>query len=222
MILEGVERLLTFAPHPLSPLLLHAQLGQGAEVFLGRLDDPALSGLAALAPNSRDLAQAAGHADPARFLQRRAVTRSLLARRLGCDAASVEIGHDARGAPQLQSHAAPALFLSLSARKNLFALAFAPHRIGVDLEPVEQTFEPPWNMLGLTDRANLAALADPARHLEFLQIWTLREALLKALGVGFLVNEAACAGINCRKWAAHVVAKPHEIILACVELPVEQ
>ena len=219
MELASTARALNLARHPLSPLLLHAGVEQGGEVFAGRLDDPALSGLAALAPNSRDLAEAVGHADPARFLRRRAITRNLLAQRLGCDAASVEIGHDPRGAPQLLSRAAPALYLSLSARKNLFAFAFAPHHIGIDLEPIDEPFEPPWNVLGEADCARLAALADPARHLAFLQIWTAREAFLKAMGVGFMgAGDVLPDGGN-RLWQAKAAIGFTSFVLACAELP---
>ena len=218
MLLAPAARPLNLAQHRLSPLLLHAGLGQGAEVFAGRLDDPALAGLATLPPDRRDLEEAAGHADPARFLQRRAITRSLVAQRLGCAAAGVEIGHDRRGAPQLRSHAAEALHLSLSARKNLFALAFGPRRIGIDLEPVGEPFEPPWNVLGKADCAHLAGLANPARHLAFLQIWTGREALLKAMGVGFFSEPEIKSAKNSRSWTAGVTEKSNEIILTCVEL----
>ena len=209
--------MLALSPHELSPLLLHADLGQGAEVFAGRLDDPAL---ASLVPTDRDLAEAASHADPARFLQRRAISRSLVARRMGFAADGVAIGHDGRGAPFVLDprRGWPEIFLSVSARQSLFALAMAPHRIGVDLEPVGLPAEPPWNVLALAEQQALRALPQARQHVAFLEIWTAREALLKAMGVGFLQAGDTLREPGQRLWRTIAVIGSARTVLACVQL----
>ena len=213
--------MLALSPHELSPLLLQADLGRGAEVFAGMLDDPALAALASLAPTARDLAEATSHPDPDRFLRRRAISRSLLARRMECAADGVAIGHDGRGTPfVLDSRRGwPETFLSVSARHTLFAIAFAPHRIGIDLEPVGLPAEPPWNVLALAERQALQALPPARQHVAFLEIWTAREALLKAMGVGFLEAGDAQREPGQRLWRAQAVLGSTSIVLACVDLP---
>ena len=83
--------------------------------------------------------------------------------------------------------------MSVAGRGSLsvFGLSWAP--IGVDLEPVGETVEPAWNILHASERAWLEELAAEERHRAFLQIWTVKEAYLKMLGLGLRIEPAAVA-----------------------------
>ena len=208
-------------PHALSPRLLHADLGQGAEAFFGMLDDPALHLFATLPPRARDVSEAAVHTDPARFLARRGISRGLVALRLGCPAADVAIGHDGRGAPVLLRERgtchSPSLHLSVSARQNLFALALSPRRIGIDLEPLGEIAEPPWNILSSNERTRLRHLDAAAGHRAFLEIWTGREACLKADGRGLLVDAESADWSKARFFRVWTGSGKNACVITCAE-----
>lgn len=119
---------------------------------------------------------------------RDALARSRIAARLGCRPQDVAIGRAPQGAPILLAPSSP-LRLSLSGRGGVVLVGLAPCALGVDAEPVGAPFEPsmdvPWNVLHPGEQAFLRALGDStARHLAFLRIWTAKEAVLKAWGVG--------------------------------------
>lgn len=159
------------------------------------LDDPEWAAALALPPTAADLADAArGLADDRRrrFLQRRAVLRGLAGRMLGCAAAEVVIAHDAQGAPCVTAPAGR-LHVSVAERGALAAFGLARGPIGVDMEPVREAMEPAWNVLHASERAWLEGLAAEARHSAFLQIWTVKEAYLKMLGMGLRIEPAGVA-----------------------------
>ena len=156
------------------------------------LHDPEWAGALALPPSATDLRDAATYpADDRRrrFLQRRAVLRTLAGRMLGCAAAEVTIAHDAEGAPRVVAPAGR-LHVSVAGRGSLAAFGLAPRPIGVDLEPIGAAVEPAWNVLHASERAWLEGLAARERHAAFLQIWTVKEAYLKMLGLGLRVEPA--------------------------------
>lgn len=159
------------------------------------LDDPEWAPALALPPNAMDLADAArGPADDRcrRFLQRRAVLRELVGRVLGCAAADVVIEHDPQGAPRVVAPAGE-LHVSVAGRGALAAFGLACGPIGVDLEPVGEAVEPAWNVLHASERVWLEGLAAGERHRAFLQIWTVKEAYLKMLGLGLRIEPAEVA-----------------------------
>ena len=173
----------------------NAAEGPQAFVLLTDLDDPALRHLTQLAPTPQDLARAEAYrgADKERFLARRAVLRRLVARKLGCAAEAASIIVDDFGAPRLSApHISPdaELFLSISRRGALAALAVASRPIGVDIEISGTPEEVPTAMLHGNEAARLAPLDQSARHRAFLEIWTLKEAYLKALRTGLLREPA--------------------------------
>lgn len=142
------------------------------------------------APSPRDLADAPPR-EPSRtlFLARRATARMLAARRLGRPPSDIDIARDAHGAPRiLAPDGARPPHISLAARANICAIALGDARVGVDLEPIDEPFEPPMNVLHPAERARIAASADP--HEAFLRVWTAKEAWLKACGTG-LAREPA-------------------------------
>ncbi len=62
-------------------------------------------------------------------------------------------------------------------------------RIGVDDEPLEaetgEDFELPLDMLASSEQERLQSLDPEIRRNEFIRLWTLKEAYMKANGTGF-------------------------------------
>lgn len=149
------------------------------------LADPALASLLALAPTGADEALAARrlNAEGARFLGRRALLRHIVGRIVPVEAGRVAIAADDDGAPRVAGR--PEIFVSLSGRDDLCLAAVGPSPLGVDLEPLAPAATTVWSVLRADERAMLRDMPDDAgRHVAFLRIWTLKEAYLKALGLG--------------------------------------
>lgn len=167
--------------------LAEAAAAKAPCVLLADLRDPQLEPVFDLAPSPEDGARAGAY-NPAQrvfFMQRRALLRQLVAMRLGIAPQSVAIATDAAGAPQIAApKEAASLFVSLAGRRAFAALALAERRIGVDIEILEPQSEIPSAMLHQSEAAALAALDAPARSQKFLEMWTLKEAYLKALRLG--------------------------------------
>lgn len=141
--------------------------------------------VAPLAPSPDDMREAATRRDAALFLIRRAALRRLVARVADVAPDSVVVAralHNATGAPIL---AAPQGFhVSMSARGDGAALAVSRRPVGVDMELTGQAAAPAWNVLAPSERAALEGLPPSARPRAFLELWTAKEAYLKALGLG--------------------------------------
>jgi phosphopantetheinyl transferase len=152
----------------------------------------ALEEAPALPPTAAEQANAPSAApERARFFQRRAFARHMLARQLGEDPATVEIAHHAAGAPFIVGK--PDLRLSLTSRGPMAGLALARQPVGVDLEWIEPA-EPAWSLLHADEAQALRAISSATRRaLVFTQIWTAKEAALKAQGVGLARDPASFA-----------------------------
>ena len=128
-------------------------------------------------------------AQPANLPERSALRRSLaskvLARQFGLPDAAVEIGHEPAGRPLILAPQGSGLHLSLATRSGLVAIALAPRPVGVDVEQVAPASEPPLAMLHPEERRWLASLPASARPEAFAQLWSAKEAYVKALGIGF-------------------------------------
>ena len=183
-----------------------------------------------LAPTPRDLQEAPSR-DPARgaFLRRRALSRRIVAARLGVAPQSVEIGHAPSGAPRVLAPSS-SLKISVSGRADFCAVAMAEAPIGVDIEP-SRAIEPPWSLLHPNERNTLETLTGEARAEAFARLWTAKEAYLKALGLGFardptkiaigldfsILDEEAAPTILTRGWRRFVL-RGEDFIAACVVL----
>lgn len=117
---------------------------------------------------------------------RRAMAREVVARQLGLPPEAVAIGHDAKGRPVLAHPVGKGQHLSLATRCGLVAVALARAPVGVDVERIEPSASPPLASLHRDERGFLAALPEAARARAFAQIWTAKEAYVKALGTGFV------------------------------------
>ncbi|MDE0652209.1 MAG: 4'-phosphopantetheinyl transferase superfamily protein [bacterium] len=124
-----------------------------------------------------------------RFVLCRAALRSLLCTHLNCDNARLSFGAADGGKPFALVDGRPVevgFNVSHSGRHGLIALA-PSGRVGVDVEErvprrdlsrlIAATFGP-------DERADLAALTGGDRVHLFFRLWTLKEAVAKALGTG--------------------------------------
>ncbi len=117
---------------------------------------------------------------------RRGLAHDLIARQFSLPSEAVTIEHDEAGRPVLARPAGTGLHISLATRSGLVAVALARAPVGVDVERIEIAAAPPLASLHPNERDVLAALPDAARPLAFAQIWTAKEAYVKALGTGFI------------------------------------
>jgi 4'-phosphopantetheinyl transferase len=163
-----------------------------AGVVCLNLDDPALQSLTLLPPTPDDVARAAVYGAPQRerFFARRAMLRQLIALRLGCVPETIGIANAASGAPRLMAPAHSGLYLSVSGRGAFAGLAIASRPIGVDIEILGSPVDVPLAMLHQNEVACFPAVDAGDRHRAFLELWTFKEAYLKALGLG-LTREPA-------------------------------
>ena len=159
---------------------------KGAVVLVLDLDDPRLDDQRALPATAEDLSRAASYGEVARktFLARRVLLRHFLAARLGCAAGEIVVDADPSGAPKLVAPKKNTLFISVSCRGSFAAFTAAATPIGVDLEILGAPEDVPSAMLHESERARLSGFDTAARHKAFLELWTLKEAYLKARRLG--------------------------------------
>jgi 4'-phosphopantetheinyl transferase len=156
-----------------------------ARVLIADLRNPLALPLLRPAPKHGDYVDERRPAasDRTYFLARRAALRSFVARCLDVPADAVEIAYNAAGAPQVV--APGSCFVSVSGRGPAAVLAVSSLPVGVDFEPAGDSAEPIGDVLHPDELAMLAGLDKTAQSQRFLQIWTAKEAYVKALGVGF-------------------------------------
>lgn len=131
-------------------------------------------------------------ADRQRFLVGRAFLRTVLANCLGDTApAALQFRQLAHGKPELDGLHAGKLQFNLSHTDAVLVLAVSRrHAVGVDVEAVTRKVE----LMALAQRyfaaheyAELRALDASAQRERFFTLWTLKEAWLKARGLGLQV-----------------------------------
>jgi 4'-phosphopantetheinyl transferase len=127
----------------------------------------------------------------AEFLAGRRLVRELLGRLLGVAPAELRLVANRYGALALDpdTHGRRWCF-NLSHTDGLLALAVAESSIGVDVEDVTR----PGRTVELADRffapseiAALHALPEAGRRARFFDLWTLKEAYIKARGMGLAI-----------------------------------
>lgn len=159
-------------------------------VFSDEVRDPAtLAAYAALmAPDER-----ARHdrfvfeKDRHQFLVTRGVIRTLLGRCLGVDPADCAFEADRYGRPRLVHPAGAPLGFNISHTRGLVACVLARGgEIGVDVEDASRPIDPglPRRFFSPDEADALDALPDDARPARFYEYWTLKEAYMKARGMG--------------------------------------
>jgi 4'-phosphopantetheinyl transferase len=121
------------------------------------------------------------------YLGTRALARSALAHYSGQPAERLRFRTDHRGRPEMTSPAMPGLFFSLSKTRELAVGLFAFDQVvGVDVELVAPigAVEMAERFFSGEELAELSRLDEAARLSRFYELWTLREAYLKARGIG--------------------------------------
>jgi 4'-phosphopantetheinyl transferase len=122
------------------------------------------------------------------FALGRSALRTLLSRYVPVDPASWTFVENAHGRPGIAAPAGTGLRFNLSHTDGLVALAITRDRdVGIDVERVEkERFDPPLAMACLSpaEIRALFRLPEPMCARRFLELWTLKEAFVKALGVG--------------------------------------
>lgn len=117
--------------------------------------------------------------------ERRAMLMALAARVLSLDPTRIEIQYRRDRRPLLVEPAGAGLHLSIASRGELTAVTVCQERVGVDIEATDESAEIPWNILHRDEVRMLKVMSGRAQALAFARLWTLKEAYLKALGVGF-------------------------------------
>lgn len=133
------------------------------------------------------------------YVAAHALTRELLSRCDGRAPLALRFAVDERGKPVLlNEHGTASRWeFSLSHTHGLVVCGVAiDAQIGVDVEALDRTIpvdELSTRHFTTTERARLRQFSESERARSFLEIWTLKEALLKAVGVGlnFPLNHIA-------------------------------
>lgn len=130
-----------------------------------------------------------------RFALCRAALRINLTERLGCSNRQLSFGYLDHGKPfaKVNGRRAPAGFnVSHSGSHGLIALA-EHHSLGVDVEerlPRRDLDGIADSVYGSTERCALATAKGQRKLHLFYRLWSLKEALIKALGSGFSLDPA--------------------------------
>lgn len=135
-----------------------------------------------------------------RYIAGRAYLRSLLGAALGLEPAQIEFEYSPLGKPALKkTYDGPELHFNLSNSENRAVVALSWGRsVGVDLElirpmPDEDDFAR--QFFCSSEVALLRSLSGWAKRKTFFELWTSKEALLKAMGDGLTrsINEVEVA-----------------------------
>jgi len=144
-----------------------------------------------LSPAERDRAtRFSFEKDAARFISCRASVRLILSRYIGAPPGNIIFRYEPGGKPALSGVASWQFNVSHS--RNLAAIAISRYDpLGVDLELIDSEFprdEVAPDILSPDELSDLAALPPADQPSWFFQLWTLKEALLKAVGAGFSLD----------------------------------
>jgi 4'-phosphopantetheinyl transferase len=151
-----------------------------------RLKEHCRTGLGLLSRAERERLERSSHGAVARrFLLGRVLMRRALGAYLEVDPASLVIDPGPLGKPRLLGPASPDLVFNLSNSRSDWAFALAEgDGLGVDLEPIARTV-PMHNIAqafySAPERQQIARQGDHAAT-NALQLWTLKEAVIKATG----------------------------------------
>lgn len=139
------------------------------------------------------------------MVQAHAWMRAQLADDLG---KSIEVVHHPGQPPSSPTH--PYLFLSFARRGQWVVAGWSEKPIGVDIEIIERSVPMPLRVLHQAEQEWI--LVGDA-HMRFYQMWTAKEAYLKALCVGLQQEPSAT---NCLAlWQHFMWQWPQQDVVAC-------
>jgi phosphopantetheinyl transferase len=116
--------------------------------------------------------------------QRRHLLHALVAKSSGLDPDTVVIEQPKGQPPVIRMPISSGLHLSLGSRGLYTAAAIAASPVGVDVELIDEKGEIPWRVLHASEAEMLGSLPQDARAAACARLWSLKEAYLKALGLG--------------------------------------
>lgn len=128
--------------------------------------------------------------DRRRHLVTRALARTILARSTGIPAGDIRFTQNAYGRPEIANDSARELDIrfNLSHTAGLVVLALASGRdVGIDVETVSRrnaSLDIAERFFSPSEAAALRLVPDSARDRRFFDYWTLKEAYIKARGMG--------------------------------------
>jgi 4'-phosphopantetheinyl transferase len=125
--------------------------------------------------------------DRHQFLVTRGTIRTLIGRVLGVDPADCVFAADAYGRPALRHPPGAPLAFNISHTRGLVVCALARAReIGVDVEDLQRpvSHDLARRFFSASEADTLDCLPEPARTARFYDYWTLKEAYIKARGMG--------------------------------------
>ena len=129
--------------------------------------------------------------DRHQFLLTRALVRDVLSRYVGVEPSALMFTRNKYGKPSLALPADCPITFSLSHTKGLSVCAVALDRpIGVDVENVHRSThheELADRFFAPSETAFLNGLRDDQKGSEFIRLWTLKEAFVKARGLGLSI-----------------------------------
>jgi len=118
-----------------------------------------------------------------RFVAARTVLRTLLGRVMGTPPETVEFSYGERGKPAV----AGAPHFNASDSGETVVVALASEDLGIDIEDVRPLPHPDRlarRICTENELEHLAAVPEPDREVSLLRLWTVKEAALKAIGLG--------------------------------------
>lgn len=147
------------------------------------------------------------------YLVAHALCRSLLARYTGIEPAALRFEAREHGKPELAAGlSTQPLRFNLSHTDGMAAVAVARDAIGVDVERIDRRIELEMvarRVFAPVELEGLMARQGPARQRRFFELWTLKEAYVKALGDGITAPLREIA-ITLPAEALPTLESPHE------------
>lgn len=129
--------------------------------------------------------------DRRQFLLTRALERDVLSRYLGVDPAALVFTRNEYGKPALAEPIGYPITYSLSHTKGLSVCAVAfEQMIGVDVESLQRTLghqDIAKRFFATSEAAFLESVDKAQKRTEFFRLWTLKEAFIKARGLGLSI-----------------------------------
>ena len=128
-----------------------------------------------------------------RFALSRAALRAILCETLSCDNDELEFGWVERGKPRAYVDGVPAPLhfnVSHSGDNGMLAISL-DHQIGIDIEEIDQVFRFDAIIESTFSQDEQAVVSGGDKDCfarTFFEIWTLKEAIIKATGVGLSAN----------------------------------
>jgi 4'-phosphopantetheinyl transferase len=116
---------------------------------------------------------------------RRALLHAAVARTLSLPLDRVLVEHGEGRPPRVAAPLGSGLYLSSATRGSFAVLGVARAPIGVDVEVATPDLDIPWGVLHPIEAQALKHLRGAEQARSFVRLWSIKEAYVKALGVGF-------------------------------------